>query len=193
MSPWWSLPLVAALAWWLTGAMRRYALTRQLLDIPNARSSHTTPTPRGGGVAIVAWLAVVGVATAGVHPLFTVWGATQAVIRDAIARTLPGDAVYVTNWIGTRKFVDFAAQKYVRIERDQVTPHQIQLLVQEYEAVYVVLVGRNDSEHWIRDGERTDAFLASLRNEPKLLVDRRPSPVDRVRVWRLDENSPARR
>lgn len=147
----------------------------------------------GGGVAIVAWLAVVGIASAGVHPLFTVWGATQAVIRDAIARTLPGDAVYVTNWIGTRKFVDFAAQKYVRIERDQVTPHQIQLLVQEYEAVYVVLVGRNDSEHWIRDGERTDAFLASLRNEPKLLVDRRPSPVDRVRVWRLDENSPARR
>jgi Fuc2NAc and GlcNAc transferase len=67
MSPWWSLPLVVALAWWLTGAMRRYALSRQLLDIPNTRSSHTTPTPRGGGVAIVTsfllavlWLALVG-------------------------------------------------------------------------------------------------------------------------------------
>lgn len=37
----------------LTGAFRRYALTRGLLDVPNERSSHHTPTPRGGGVAIV--------------------------------------------------------------------------------------------------------------------------------------------
>lgn len=45
------MPLVVALAsWWLTGTMRRYALARQLLDVPNARSSHTTPMPRGGGV-----------------------------------------------------------------------------------------------------------------------------------------------
>lgn len=38
----------------LTGTLRQYALRRQLLDIPNERSSHTIPTPRGGGVAIVA-------------------------------------------------------------------------------------------------------------------------------------------
>jgi len=37
-----------------TAWMRRWALRRQLLDLPNARSSHTRPTPRGGGVAIVA-------------------------------------------------------------------------------------------------------------------------------------------
>jgi Fuc2NAc and GlcNAc transferase len=36
-----------------TGLMRRYALQRNLIDIPNARSSHASPTPRGGGVAIV--------------------------------------------------------------------------------------------------------------------------------------------
>lgn len=35
-----------------TGCMRRYALARSILDVPNHRSSHTTPTPRGGGVAI---------------------------------------------------------------------------------------------------------------------------------------------
>jgi Fuc2NAc and GlcNAc transferase len=33
--------------------LRRYALSRSLMDIPNARSSHSVPTPRGGGVAIV--------------------------------------------------------------------------------------------------------------------------------------------
>ncbi|GAB2897098.1 glycosyltransferase family 4 protein [Uliginosibacterium flavum] len=33
--------------------LRRYALAKQIIDVPNARSSHTVPTPRGGGVAIV--------------------------------------------------------------------------------------------------------------------------------------------
>lgn len=37
----------------LTWALRRYALFRNIIDIPNVRSSHSTPTPRGGGVAIV--------------------------------------------------------------------------------------------------------------------------------------------
>lgn len=33
--------------------LRYYANRRNILDIPNERSSHTRPTPRGGGVAIV--------------------------------------------------------------------------------------------------------------------------------------------
>lgn len=33
--------------------MRLYALHKNILDIPNARSSHSTATPRGGGLAIV--------------------------------------------------------------------------------------------------------------------------------------------
>lgn len=37
----------------LTGGVRRYA-RRALLDLPNERSSHSRPTPRGGGLAIVA-------------------------------------------------------------------------------------------------------------------------------------------
>lgn len=49
----WSLIVVAVLSAVLTGLMRRYALSRQLLDRPNERSSHSVPVPRGGGVAIV--------------------------------------------------------------------------------------------------------------------------------------------
>ena len=37
----------------LTGVIRHYALSSNVLDIPNQRSSHTIPTPRGGGLAIV--------------------------------------------------------------------------------------------------------------------------------------------
>lgn len=62
---WWSLPLVALLAALLTGGLRRYAVASQILDIPNVRSAHTAPTPRGGGVAIVvAFLVALGVALA---------------------------------------------------------------------------------------------------------------------------------
>ena len=44
----------------LTAVIRHYALVRNVLDIPNQRSSHTLPTPRGGGLAVV--LAFVGTA-----------------------------------------------------------------------------------------------------------------------------------
>lgn len=47
------LPLLALASAALTEALRHYSLRRNLLDVPNLRSSHTTPTPRGGGVAIV--------------------------------------------------------------------------------------------------------------------------------------------
>jgi Fuc2NAc and GlcNAc transferase len=53
MTAWWLLPLVAGTSMALTGALRRLALRRRLLDLPNERSSHTEPTPRGGGLAIV--------------------------------------------------------------------------------------------------------------------------------------------
>jgi len=54
MTLYWIFILAAALTFLLTGVLLRYALRRNLLDIPNDRSSHTVPTPRGGGVAIVA-------------------------------------------------------------------------------------------------------------------------------------------
>lgn len=44
---------VAILAFWLTAVLRKYALAKSIMDIPNARSSHSAPTPRGGGVSIV--------------------------------------------------------------------------------------------------------------------------------------------
>lgn len=47
------LLFVALVTWLLTGALRRYAIARSIIDIPNSRSSHSVPTPRGGGVAIV--------------------------------------------------------------------------------------------------------------------------------------------
>jgi Fuc2NAc and GlcNAc transferase len=48
---WLFVPVFVA-AWIGTALLRRYA-ARNLLDVPNERSSHTHPVPRGGGLAIV--------------------------------------------------------------------------------------------------------------------------------------------
>ena len=53
MNHWCLAVVVIVFSYVLTYWIRRYALHKSLLDIPNGRSSHTVPTPRGGGVAIV--------------------------------------------------------------------------------------------------------------------------------------------
>ncbi|MBU2180929.1 MAG: glycosyltransferase family 4 protein [Gammaproteobacteria bacterium] len=52
MAPW-NYVLLIVLSWLLTALLRSYALKRNVLDVPNQRSSHKVPTPRGGGVAVV--------------------------------------------------------------------------------------------------------------------------------------------
>jgi Fuc2NAc and GlcNAc transferase len=71
----------------LTGAVRRLALSRGLLDVPNARSSHEVPIPRGGGAAIVlsalaAWitLGLMGVIQTGIVLALSGGGIAIAVV-----------------------------------------------------------------------------------------------------------------
>lgn len=85
--------LIAVLAFafllsaFITALVIRYALRRSLLDIPNERSSHTTPTPRGGGLAIavtflgtVTLSGVLGYVSADIALALTGGGALIAVI-----------------------------------------------------------------------------------------------------------------
>ncbi|MEO5827522.1 MAG: lipopolysaccharide biosynthesis protein [Luteimonas sp.] len=65
MAPWLAVAFLMALAGTFLG--RRYALRKQLLDQPGIRRSHDTPTPRGGGIAIVA--AMVPVFSSLIWPL----------------------------------------------------------------------------------------------------------------------------
>ncbi len=53
MTLWLALPIVCFVCLCFTAGLRKYALASNLMDVPNARSSHSLPTPRGGGVAIV--------------------------------------------------------------------------------------------------------------------------------------------
>lgn len=52
-----SLILASFIGVWL---YRKIAIKRKIMDIPNERSSHTIPTPRGGGVAIaILWFIAI--------------------------------------------------------------------------------------------------------------------------------------
>jgi len=58
-----SLAVVFAVVAVFTGTVRRFALRNELIDVPNQRSSHRTPTPRGGGLAIVAGVVFAWIAS----------------------------------------------------------------------------------------------------------------------------------
>lgn len=91
-----------------TGMIRNYAVRNDVLDRPNERSSHTTPTPRGGGLAVVAivLVAVVALVISGLLSL-----------RVGVAFGVGGLAVALIGWLddhrplpaGTRALVHVAA------------------------------------------------------------------------------------
>ena len=99
IAPWllvvvFSLVLLAAAAG--TWLLRHYALTHSVLDIPNDRSSHTSPTPRGGGVAIVLAF-IAGILT------FTVVGAVRSDV--AIALLGAGTVVAIVGFIDDHEHI----------------------------------------------------------------------------------------
>lgn len=85
----------AVSAWVLTGLVLRYA-RRRLLDIPNERSSHAVPTPRGGGLAIAL------VVSAGLLVQALV-GALDS--RTSASLLAAGGAVAWIGWLDDRKGV----------------------------------------------------------------------------------------
>lgn len=83
-------PMVTAV---LTGVVRRYALRHEMIDIPNARSSHTAPTPRGGGIAFVAVFLALAV--------WTLWS-NGARLGMYMALVGGGFAVAAVGWLDDR-------------------------------------------------------------------------------------------
>jgi Fuc2NAc and GlcNAc transferase len=129
MSYGWFIPVIVAVSFFLTWALRHYALSRSLVDIPNARSSHSVPTPRGGGVAIVlaftlalSLLFFTGLMTSSVFLAITGAGALIAVIgfmddhgHIAARWRLLGHfvaSIWLLFWIGGLPVVEFFGQTF---------------------------------------------------------------------------------
>lgn len=77
-----------------THLLKRYALRRGLMDVPNVRSSHTVPTPRSGGAAIYLAFA------AGVVVLW-LGGAMSGTLFWALGGG--GTAVALVGWLDDRR------------------------------------------------------------------------------------------
>ena len=66
---------IAGLTWLATRAVLALLVRRAILDRPNERSSHDTPTPRGGGIAVVAVLIPAWIAAALIAGAYVPWPA----------------------------------------------------------------------------------------------------------------------
>jgi len=85
----------------LTAWVRRYALRAHLLDHPNHRSSHTQPTPRGGGISIVVTSLVAAAA---------LWALGRLDAGLALAFIGGGSAVALVGFLDDRGSVPMAAR-----------------------------------------------------------------------------------
>lgn len=74
-------------------ALRHWANHKQLLDVPNERSSHTVPTPSGGGVAIVA------VTIAG----WLIYGYIASQLKFLLLFSIGATLISVVSWIDDLK------------------------------------------------------------------------------------------
>lgn len=129
MSYGWFISVIVAVSFFLTWALRHYALAKSLMDIPNARSSHSVPTPRGGGVAIVlaftlalSLLLFAGLISSSVFLAIAGAGAMIAVIgfmddhgHIAARWRLLGHfaaSIWLLFWIGGLPVVEFFGQTF---------------------------------------------------------------------------------
>ena len=79
--------LLAILSYFGVHLIRRYAERRQILDRPNERSSHVTPTPRGGGLAIV--ILVIGIG---------IWAVKEAELSHALVYLVCSLVIAYLGW-----------------------------------------------------------------------------------------------
>jgi Fuc2NAc and GlcNAc transferase len=86
----------AAASLLLTHVVRRYAVVRSIIDVPNGRSLHDRPVPRGGGLAVVATV-LSGMV------LLTVFGSLP--VTWTIAVVGGGGAVALVGWLDDRRHV----------------------------------------------------------------------------------------
>ena len=80
--------LLTILSYFGVYLIRRYTEKHELLDHPNERSSHVTPTPRGGGLVIVVLVLVLGL-----------WSVLEADLYRGLIYILGG---IIIAWLGWR-------------------------------------------------------------------------------------------
>ena len=94
--------LVFALSAALTLQIRRSALHKQLLDIPNDRSLHSVPTPRGGGAAIVLAFAA---------SIIALYATNYVETKNAMILIGCGALIAITGFLDDRQLLSYARSR----------------------------------------------------------------------------------
>lgn len=93
------------LSWLFTWFVYRYALRRNLFVLPNERSSHTVPTPRGGGIGIA--LALLGA-------MSTLWFFDIIPPELAVAFIGGGAMIVTVGWIDDRRHLSISVRLLIQ-------------------------------------------------------------------------------
>ncbi len=125
-----TLPVLISIlaAWLVTKVVRSHAVARSILDLPNDRSLHQTPTPRGGGLAIVVvvlgfllfagtirllpWNVVIGIGGGGAAVALVGWLDDVSSV-PALKRLLVhfAAAAWAVAWLGGFRLAAFGSQQ----------------------------------------------------------------------------------
>lgn len=96
----------ALVSWLLTACALRYAQRASLLDHPVARSSHSMPTPRGGGVGIAATVLISSA---------VLWGYDYLDSRFAVSLVVGGLLIAGVGWIDDHRSVPAGVRAAVHV------------------------------------------------------------------------------
>lgn len=177
------LPVIPLMAFAMAEAVPR--LWRLWLE---RRPAARQPRIRAVAAALLGvWMVGVAAATALVNPTFAAWSATQAEISEELHRHVGDDAVLVTNWAATRKFLRPIERRYTPLHRSDTSPDVAANLLRRHGEFYVAFLDRSDNEFWRRDLADNEAWIGALKPAPELLFDRRVTSTDRLRIWRVSQ------
>lgn len=132
-----------------------------------------------------AWAGGIAAAALAVHPALAWWGSTQAAIGDVVQQYADGDTVLVTNYSATRKFIDGLDRKYLPIPTMDRNPMDIDLLAALHGEITLIFLARSDSPYWLSNAGRNESFIAAIRGQKDLLLDRQLDTTFHLKVWRI--------
>lgn len=186
LAPRYFIPILPVIAFAMAESVPRL-WNRQLAHVSEkTRLRLGTWAPRG----IAVWAGAVALAAIAIHPGLAWWGATQAAIHDTVEEYASGDTVLVTNYPATRKFIDGLERKYIPVSTTARRPEHIEFLIGQHGEITIVFLARSDSPFWRASAGRTESLIAAVRGKKEILVDRKMSPTDHLRIWRVRPPDP---
>jgi fluoride ion exporter CrcB/FEX len=138
-------------------------------------------------VVVWGWLVGVAGAVVAVQWVHGDWGGKQAEIRRSIYENTPDGAVLIVNGGSVMKFIDYIYGTRLPLHRGHLDAREIAILRTRQPEFYLVLLDRTDSP--LRRKEAHDnarfLFIVELDNPTELILDRKITPTDRLRIWRV--------